>query len=101
VHVPAETTVTLDHEDDTDLVTVRVDGTLRTDPESAARLRLDTLVVTGSGTLELGTPDAPDIAGTTIQFRDDGPIDESWDPTRVSRGLLTMAGATVTAHGAP
>lgn len=100
VHVPAETTVTLDHEDDTELMTVRVDGTLRTDPESAARLRLDTLVVTGSGTLELGTPDAPDVAGTTIRFRDDGPIDESWDPTRVSRGLLTMAGATVTAHGA-
>jgi len=63
VHVPAETTVTLDHEDDTDLVTVRVDGTLRTDPESAARLRPDTLVVTGSGTLELGRPTHPTSRG--------------------------------------
>ena len=100
VHVPAGTTVTLDHEDDADLLTVRVDGTLRSDPASSAALRLDTLVVADGGTLELGTADAPDVAGTTVEFRDEGPIDETRDPTRVGRGLVTMNGATLTAHGA-
>jgi hypothetical protein len=101
VHVPQDVTVTLDHEDAARLRTIRVDGTVRTDPASAAALQVDTLVVTGRGTLELGTPDAPDAAGTTITFLDRGPIDEEWDPTRTSRGLIAIGGATVRIAGEP
>ena len=95
VHVPQGTTVTLAHEAATRLRTVRVDGTVRSDPEQAGGLRLDTLVVTGTGTLALGTPDAPDVVGTVVEFLDQGPIDETQDPTRVGRGLLALPGATV------
>ncbi len=102
VRIPEETTVTLDHEVAADLVTVRVDGTLRVDPASDSRLALDTLVVTDTGRLEVGTPDDPIEPDSTVsvRFRDRGPIDESWDPDRVSRGLLTLGGASVRIHGA-
>ena len=98
VHVPAGTTVTLAHEATARLRTVRVDGTLRTDPETTSALAVGTLVVTGTGRLALGMPDAPD-RDTTVTFLDRGPIDEDRDPTRVSRGLLALPGATVRMAG--
>lgn len=101
VHVPSGTTVTIGHEDDARLHTVRVDGTLRTDPETSTRLHVDTLVVGNEGLLQVGTADAPDVGGTDLTFIDRGPIDEEWDPTRVSRGLLATNGASVELHGAP
>lgn len=41
VHVPSGTTVTLDHEDDVDIVTVRVDGTLGTTDDTRAVYRTE------------------------------------------------------------
>jgi hypothetical protein len=102
VLVPAETTVTLASELDAAVRTIRVDGTLRVDPTAVTRLLVDTLVVSGTGTLELGTPASPVErgAGAVIEFTDGGPIDESWDPERASRGLIALPGATVRIAGA-
>ena len=101
VLVPEGTTLTLASERDAALRTLRVDGRLRVDPTTATRLRVDTIVVTGSGTLELGTPETPVErgAGAVLEFIDDGPLDESWDPLRASRGLLALPGATVRIAG--
>jgi hypothetical protein len=97
VHIPDDVTVTLDHEAAARLRTVRVDGTLTVDPAVTTHLLLDTLVVTETGTLELGTPENPvqRDAGARLTFSDRGPLDESADPERIGRGLLTLADATV------
>ena len=100
VHVPTDTTVTLDHEDAARLQWVRVDGTLRTDPATASALSVDTLVITDRGTLEIGTPESPDVGGTTLTFVDRGAIDTEWDPERISRGLIAVGGATIRIAGA-
>ncbi|SDN19304.1 G8 domain-containing protein [Halogranum gelatinilyticum] len=97
VHVPAETTLTLTSTT-ARLQTLRVDGTLRVDPETAARLLVETLVVTGSGRLELGSEETP-AQDTVVTFLDSGAIDESDDPERIGRGLLTLPGATVRVRG--
>lgn len=101
VLIPEGTTVTLANELDAAAKTVRVDGRLRAESTAASRLLVDTLVVAGTGTLELGTPEEPVSrdGGTTIEFTDDGAIDEEWDPERVSRGLLALPGATVRIAG--
>ncbi|SEQ45974.1 G8 domain-containing protein [Natrinema salaciae] len=105
VQIPAETTVTVDHESDARLRTIRIDGTLRFDPTADTHLAADTIVVMGSGRLEAGTADEP-IGGdpeggsAAITFTDRAPIDTDWDPDRHSRGLLALEGATVRMHGA-
>ncbi|MDS0259899.1 twin-arginine translocation signal domain-containing protein [Haloarcula sp. S1CR25-12] len=102
VLIPEGTTVTLAGELDAALKTVRVDGRLRVDPSAPTRLLVDTMVVAGTGTLELGTPEQPVQrgAGAVVEFTDDGAIDEAWDPERVSRGLLALPGSTVRIAGA-
>jgi hypothetical protein len=105
VQIPAETTVTVDHEDAARLRTIRVDGTLRIPRGAAARLAVDTIVVMETGRLEVGTNedpigDGPDGGSAAITFTDRGPIDTDWDPERHSRGLLALEGATVRMHGA-
>ena len=101
VLIPEGTTVTLASELDTAHETVRIDGRLRVDSTTASRLLVDTMVVAGTGTLELGTPGDPVQrgAGAVVEFTDDGSIDESWDPERVSRGLLALPGSTVRIAG--
>ncbi|MDS0282143.1 G8 domain-containing protein [Haloarcula onubensis] len=101
VLIPEGTTVTLASELDAAHGTVRVDGRLRVDPTAATRLLVDTMVVAGTGTLELGTPAKPVQrgAGAVVEFTDGGPIDEAWDPERVSRGLLALPGSTVRIAG--
>ncbi|KAB1187044.1 MULTISPECIES: G8 domain-containing protein [Haloferax] len=102
VLVPEGVTMTLDHEATARLRTVRVDGTLTVDPTATTQLLLDTLVVTETGTLELGTPENPIErgAGSRLTFLDRGPLDEAADPVRIGRGLLTLAGATIRIAGA-
>jgi hypothetical protein len=61
---------------------------------------VDTLVVTSSGKLNIGSSTSPISAGTqaTITFTSNGAIDTNWDPNVVSRGLLSLG--TVTMYGA-
>ncbi len=100
VHIPAGVTVTVDGVIPTEIETVRVDGTLRFAPDVDTALRVETLVTTRAGLLEIGTSSAPIApeATASIVFVDDGPIDRASDPTLIGRGAL-LHGTTVV-HGA-
>lgn len=99
-YVPAGTAVELAHEDETRLHWVRIDGTVRVDPTVDTRLGAGTVVTGPESRLEVGTADDPvrPDATATIEFLDDGPIDDDRDPERVGRGLVPAG--TVRMYGA-
>ncbi|MEM9409607.1 MAG: G8 domain-containing protein [Planctomycetota bacterium] len=100
VVIPSHVTVTVDTNLATNLKTVRVDGVLRFSTNQNTRLQVDTLVVTHMGHLEMGTAATPiesDVVAEIV-FVDDGPIDLTWDPAQLSRGMLVMGSAEM--HGA-
>ncbi|MEM8946764.1 MAG: G8 domain-containing protein [Planctomycetota bacterium] len=105
VLIPAGITVEVDQVVDARLSTIRVDGVLNFASDVDTGLAVDTFIVAVDGTLNIGTsaaPIAPD-ASVTILFTDDGPIDTSWDPKLLSRGLIShgaveIFGAEKTAH---
>ncbi|MBA4065580.1 MAG: hypothetical protein C0501_18075 [Isosphaera sp.] len=105
VLIPAGMTAVVTHVDTAALRTVRVDGTLRFSTTVNTGLLVDTMVVTSTGTLRMGTAANPVRADVraTLTIADRGPIDTQWDPTQISRGLISvgtvsMHGATVTAY---
>ena len=105
VQIPASQTVTVDGQLAARVKTIRVDGVLRFDPTRDTELRVDTLVVLPTGTLEMGTAQSP-IAGDVtarLVFADNGPLNRVWDPLELSRGLIAhgrweMWGEERTAH---
>jgi hypothetical protein len=98
--IPRGRTVTIDGILEPALRTLRVDGTLRFAPDRDSTLRVDTLVVSPGGHLEIGTPGEPIHADKRVKilFADPGPIDPAWDPLLLSRGLISHGTATI--HGA-
>jgi hypothetical protein len=103
--IPAGVTVTLDGVQQAGLHTLRVDGALRFATDRNTGLTLDTLVIAPGGSLTIGTPAEPiaDSVTARITFADRGPIDRAWDPTMLSRGLIShgtvsICGAGVTPH---
>jgi hypothetical protein len=85
--------------------TIRVDGKLSFSTTASAELRVDTIVVTGSGRFEMGTELTPIPASITakIVFTDSEPIDRTADPFGLGRGLIShgsvsIFGAAVTSH---
>ncbi|MEM9517466.1 MAG: G8 domain-containing protein, partial [Actinomycetota bacterium] len=90
VHVPDGVAVTIDGVVPGDVKTVRVDGVLSFEPTVDTELRVDTLVTTPTGALEIGRAGAPVASDVTarVVFADDGPIDRQWDPELVSRGAI-------------
>ncbi|MCR9197394.1 MAG: G8 domain-containing protein, partial [Planctomycetaceae bacterium] len=92
VVIPAGQSVTVDSVMPEEFKTVRVDGTLRFQADVNTELRVDTLVTTMSGRLEMGTAASPIQENVTarIVFADDGAIDTNWDPQQLSRGALLM-----------
>ncbi|WP_299491091.1 G8 domain-containing protein [Acaryochloris sp. IP29b_bin.137] len=73
------------------LETLRVDGALTFAHHVDTKLLVDTFVVAPSGELMIGSERNPVQAGikTQIIFTADGAIDQSWDPTLLSRGLIS------------
>ena len=71
--------------------TIRVDGTLSFDTTRNTELRVDTLVVSSSGTFQMGTAEEPIAAGVRARllFTSEGAIDRQWDPFGISRGLIS------------
>jgi len=72
------------------VATIRVDGTLSFSSTTNSLLLVDTVVVSGTGTFEMGTASQPIQAGVTARlvFTNNGPIDRNWDPLGISRGLI-------------
>ena len=80
--------------------TIRVDGTLSFATTVNTALKVDTMVVTDSGRFEMGTETNPVRASVTahLTFTDNGPIDRTWDPFGISRGLISQG--SVSMYGA-
>lgn len=85
------------------LPTVRVDGTLSFDPSANAKLRVDTMVVSKTGRLEIGTGSDPIHPSVTaeIEILQEVPLERPNDPRLVGRGILAMGRTNVEIHGAP
>jgi hypothetical protein len=107
VHIPEGRTVTVDQVSRVSLHSVRIDGTLRFDPDKDTALKVDTVVVSPDGSLEMGTPDRPIARDkqARLVFADRGPIDTRRDPNLMGRGLIShgtirLCGAPVTPYAA-
>lgn len=100
VLIPEGIAVTYSQENDASLFTVRVDGVLDFATDRDSRMLVDTLVVSPSGHLIMGTEDDPVRPNVNIDivFADNGNIDTSWDPGLLSRGLLSQGAVSI--HGA-
>ncbi|MEM9147009.1 MAG: G8 domain-containing protein, partial [Pseudomonadota bacterium] len=90
VLIPEGLSVTVDAVLMPEIKTIRADGVLDFATDVNTELRVDTLVTTETGTLRIGTANAPIDATVTARviFADDGPIDRDWDPGLISRGAL-------------
>ncbi|MGC3941008.1 G8 domain-containing protein, partial [Roseobacter sp. EG26] len=98
--IPEGVHMTYDHVSDDRLFTVRVDGHLDFATDVDSQLVVDTVVISPSGTLTIGTetdPVDPDV-NVDIIFANNGAIDTDWDPMLLSRGMV--AHGTVEIHGA-
>ncbi len=83
--------VSYDGQSDAQLKTVRVDGTLAFASNTDTQMVVDTLINMPSGTLSIGTRNNPIRADKTasIIIDGDGKIDTRWDPTQLSRGVIS------------
>jgi hypothetical protein len=107
VLIPIGLAVTVDGVETASPHTIRVDGTLQFAATKNTSLTVDTLVVNVTGTFDMGTATNPIASGVTatLTFSDNGAINTMWDPTLISRGLVSlgtvdMVGQTVTPYEA-
>ena len=105
VAIAAGTTVRMDVVMTAAIDTLRIDGTLSFATDRNTKLYADTVVVTDSGKLHVGTAASPiqDNVTARIQIADGGPIDRRWDPYGLSRGVMSggevrMFGKNVTSY---
>ncbi|MBA2347474.1 MAG: hypothetical protein H0V81_04195 [Solirubrobacterales bacterium] len=100
VLIPAAIAVTVNTVKTTKHHTIRVDGWLKHSPTVNTQLIYDTLVVSGTGLLRMGTVNNPVIPTVTCHhlFADNGAIDVAWDPQLLSRGMISHG--THEAHAA-
>ena len=100
VLIPKGVTVTYDGESDASIFTVRVDGDLSFATDVDTKILVDTLVVSPSGRLEIGTEENPieDGVNARIVIANNGDIDTNWDPTLLSRGVISHGQVEI--HGA-
>ena len=105
VYVPEGTTVRFDAYMTSAIKTLRVDGTLTFAVDRNTQLKADTIVIYTTGKLHIGTTAAPiqDHVTARVLIADGGPIDRTWDPYAMSRGLISrgevrMVGKEVTPY---
>src|SRR5688572_1071705 len=101
--VPTGVVVTVDKEFAVPWFWIRIDGLLKFATNVNTALSVDSVFVNHGGRLEIGTNLAPIQADKTarliIRARNGLPIDQAWDPSELSRGLV--AEGAVEIHGAP
>jgi hypothetical protein len=92
--------VIYDVQSDAALNCIDVEGGLRFSTARATRLKVGTLTVLPTGTLEIGTESAPIPAALTAELIfADMPLDTRRDPEQFGIGLIGLG--TVSLHGAP
>ncbi|MEL7129641.1 MAG: G8 domain-containing protein [Pseudomonadota bacterium] len=93
--------VTVDYGDVSDarLFTVRVDGKLDFATDADSQMIFDTMLVSPTGHLEIGTEGDPVAPGVNVDLivANNGPIDTDWDPMLLSRGVISHGKTTI--HG--
>ena len=97
VLIPYGVEVVVDSVIPTRLATVRVDGVLSFAADKNSELRVDTLIGSGPSEIRMGTQHHPiqeDVVAK-ILITDDGPIDRTWDPFGISRGVITHGAVTI------
>ncbi len=99
VLIPEAISVKYDGVSDASIFTIRVDGKLAFATDRDTRLEVDTLVVDKTGRLEIGTHDHPvqDGINAEIVIANNGPIDVTWDPMILSRGVISHGSIEI--HG--
>ena len=99
VLIPSGFAVDYDGESPASLFTVRVDGMLHFATDQNSFMEVDTLIVSPTGHLTMGTVSDPVEVGVTatIQIADNGPIDVGWDPMLLSRGVISHGAVEI--HG--
>lgn len=97
VHIPEGFTVTYGLENDIRHDTVRVDGVLKFASAESSRMLLDTMVVTQTGELIIGSEKNPIRSNQTVDiiFSSNTDIAGKGDPMKLRRGLLNMGKVTV------
>ena len=100
VLIPEGVNVAYDGASPASIFTVRVDGALNFATDRDTFLEVDTFVVSSTGKLTIGTADDPVRADVeaVISIADNGPINVDWDPSLLSRGLLSLGEVQI--HGA-
>lgn len=93
VFIPAGVTVTIDHIAPDPAAApkwVQVAGILNISTTTSTRFYAETIYVTSTGTLQLGTETSPLPNGRTAEiiFTSSGAIDKNWDREQISRGLV-------------
>ena len=79
---------------------IRVDGVLRYANNKTTSLNIQTIIVTPQGRYEQGSSldPIPEPFTSTVTFTDPGPIDRSYDPRELSRGIVSNGTSSI--HGA-
>ncbi|MEL6119141.1 MAG: G8 domain-containing protein [Pseudomonadota bacterium] len=98
--IPEGIKLTYSGDSDAELFTLRVDGALDFATDTNSTLIVDTFVVAPSGSLTIGTEEEPiqDDVDVNIVFANNGPINTDWDPTLISRGLISHGKVEIHGH---
>ncbi len=90
IYVPSDMSLIVDIESNLSYNTARVDGIIKFATDQNVSIKLDTLVVTQTGTFEIGSESqrVPSNFNIKIYIADNGPIDRDWDPSNISRGVI-------------
>ncbi|MEO0644847.1 MAG: G8 domain-containing protein [Cyanobacteria bacterium J06650_10] len=91
VLIPYGKTVSYDGESEDSLKIVRVDGNLEFATNKNTKLVVDTLITDTKSNLQIGTASDPIQSDKTAKIVIDGSkaINKGWDPTLISRGVIT------------
>ncbi len=97
IYVPKDKSLTVDVVSDVAHGTIRADGTLMFPTNKNVKIKLDTLVVTESGKFIVGSETSRVQSSKKIEIiiANKGPIDRTWDPFNVSRGVIIQGTAKI------
>lgn len=97
VLIPEGRRVWYGRESEARLNTLRVDGFFKFASKFDSKMLVDTFVVAPQGELVIGSANNPVRANVSTQiiFTSDKAIDTEWDPTQVSRGLISHGKAKI------
>lgn len=90
IYVASDKSLVVDIESNLSYKTLRVDGSIKFSSANNVGIKVDTFVVTESGTLEIGSEAAriPASNRVKILIANNGPINRNWDPSNISRGII-------------